>query len=222
MIKVNAKYILAALPHISTEATRYYLNGVFFEPCQGGVAVVATDGRTMFAGLDNEGESNESQIILIFEELAAACKAKRDDYSDRFVRFYSQEDETKIHSHYKWEVGLIRIEEDESEVFSPVALGFVDLIDETYPDWRRVLPSGDVEQSGGFNPALLVKFQKSAKALNAGQIAITQHGKGPALIGFFANSNCCGALMPMSGEHSADCTAWTRDSADTPLAVAAK
>jgi hypothetical protein len=209
MIKVNAKNILAALPHISTDDTRYYLCGVFFEQHPEGVAVVSTDGHTMFAALDKEGQADESQIMPISKELATACKSKRDDFGDRYVFFNDGQ----------WKVATLAEDTDGNEQIMPQAIGFADPIDGTFPDWRRVAPSGDVDQSEWFNPALLVKFQKSAKALDCGQIAITQHGTGPALISFYANSQCFGALMPMRGEHAEDVTSWINERGAVPLAA---
>ena len=210
MIKVNAKYILAALPHVSTGDNRYYLEGLFFEPCKDGVAVVATDGHTMFAALDTEGQCDESAIMPISKELIAGCKQGRNE-PDRILTF---EDGT-------WKAGFMDNSHDGGDqVFVPQALGLYQPIDGTYPDWRRVLPSGDTEQSGGFNPALFVKFQKSAKALDCDQITVTPHGEGPALISFLGHARILGCLMPMRGEQMADVTAWTREVA--PIAIAAE
>ncbi|RCK40460.1 hypothetical protein [Thalassospira xiamenensis] len=47
-ITVSAKHFYAAWQFVSTEKTRYYLNGVYIEPHKdGGVLLIATDGHSM-------------------------------------------------------------------------------------------------------------------------------------------------------------------------------
>lgn len=201
MIKINAKYILAAMPHISSRDSRYYLEGIHFEAGPKGVICVATDGHSMFAALDTEGTcEGESQIIPISKELAAACKPARNDFGDRFIVFENG----------RWEA-FTPIEGDNGpESSMTYALGLYEPIDATYPDWRRVIPTGERGTGASFNPDLLVKMQKSAKALGALMIKIIEHsGQKPALIEFGDYKSALGVLMPMRNDSTADVTRFT-------------
>jgi len=199
MFKIQTRYLLAALPFVSTEETRYYLTGVHFETHKDGVIVVATDGHVAFAALDNTGSApSESAIYPLTKELLAACKAQRHDGSDRYALIDGKQ----------WQVGVYR-----DDVFDPLAIGMIEPIDGTFPDWRRIVPNGMTGSAGGvtFNPNLMVRFEKAAKALGVNGCTFLLNGPtDPALVGFGTSVKAFGVLMPMRGPIGEDPAGWLR------------
>src|SRR5256885_2092412 len=63
MIKVNARLFAAAWVCISTEESRYYLNGVRIEPLAEGCVMVATDGHRLIAIRDPSGTCDKADIV---------------------------------------------------------------------------------------------------------------------------------------------------------------
>ncbi|HAW46284.1 MAG TPA: DNA polymerase III subunit beta [Roseovarius sp.] len=110
---------------ISTEETRYYLNGIYLHPAEGGDALVAvaTDGhRLSRVAIERPGVPPFAGIIIprkmvgLFDLVASVCKGGE----------------------------AVRIAVDASRiVFETAALVLASkLIDGTYPDYQRVIPAG--------------------------------------------------------------------------------
>lgn len=65
MLRFSVELYKAAMLAASTEETRYYLNGVFVEPCvYGGVTLTATDGHVLVCIRDLDGSADESAIVI--------------------------------------------------------------------------------------------------------------------------------------------------------------
>lgn len=74
---VSADLFRRASVAVSTEETRYYLNGVAVQPCdQGGALLVATDGHRLLAIRDPHAHVVGSGIVSLSKALAAAVGRK--------------------------------------------------------------------------------------------------------------------------------------------------
>lgn len=112
-VRFSADLYNIAWPFVSTEETRYYLNGVLVTPAKdGGVLLVASDGRALICIRDAAGEADKDTIVRL------APKRARDLIAGASV-----------------------IVDDGAATVD--GLGFFDgdptVIDGTYPDWRKLL-----------------------------------------------------------------------------------
>ena len=201
MHKIKASYLLAALPFISTEETRHYLNGVFIEPLPEGegVAVVATDGHTLFAARDADGVAPDPAIFPVSKELAAACRAKKSRWEgERCVIFENGQ----------WQVGTWGGETMGD--FTPTAIGFAKPIDGTFLEWRRVITfkNSDPSTVAPFHPTKLVQMNVAAKALGCAAVIFKQHGDAPSLVTFSGVDDAFALIMSKHGDTDRDKTAW--------------
>ena len=168
-IHVPAAAMRAALVCVSTEETRFYLNGVHVEPLGHEVAIVSTDGHRLFAAR--------------FEPLRADFEAMPDQ-----PLIIPRDAVKKALTGYKGENIMIRREGD-SYLFGDISFRPVD---GTFPDWRRVLPSDTLPDFGKlaqFNPAYLADVEKVGKALIPGRHGpakpyLHHMGDGPAVVTF--------------------------------------
>lgn len=147
-MKIDIRKLIAADIFASTEQTRFYLNGVFFEVKDGKASFVSTDGHRMII-FDFDCEGPDCSVII---PSSLIKKIKLDRHLD---------------------LGEITIETGAH--YSDIKIDYYGAtygeraIDGTYPDYRRILPADDLEQKGaaliGFNPAYLGSFDKLNKAL---------------------------------------------------------
>ena len=152
MIKCNANLVAAAAGFAATNDIRYYLNGICFQKRErGGVFVIATNGHTLFAGLDSEGEAPENERILPIDKATirfAAVKA-----SDTFIW---QDNRVTVH----------RSGQSHHATCEPV--------DGKFPDWQAVLPVGkQSENPTTIDPLYLGQVAKAAKLLEAERVTVT-------------------------------------------------
>lgn len=141
MIHVRADLFWAVNMARSYETTRYYLGGVYVEPCsRGGAVLTATDGHILISAWDSVGVCEAPAIVQLDKTRLAACKSppRRED---RFVTV-SSDGMAKI-------VGAGDDPTLYEQQHSVIAEG-------TFPDWRRVVPRGPFgPTSEAFNPGLL-------------------------------------------------------------------
>jgi len=150
-VQIDAKTLAAVAVAQSTEATRYYLNGVCFD----GEDAVATDGHMLTVALDaveierQDGE-DESPILPVSSKAVTALK-RRDA------------------THAIFDGSTLSVYSERSE--GPFYLEPSAPIDGTFPDWRRVVPEvpNDATCSGMFGDALLSRVASTAKILGAGK-----------------------------------------------------
>jgi hypothetical protein len=187
-LEFDAGLFLAAYTCVSTEETRYYLQGVFVtpavDPATGrGVLMVATDGHRMALVYDANGRADHGRIIRL-------------DPKSKALKLARGESARVLHID-----GLAKGAHATARVMSgytggkhaPVDLDVIrlDEIDGAFPDWTRVLPQGPVEgiavhAGQTFNPDYLAGFGKAFKALTGnrvGSFSIAQPSAGsPAWI----------------------------------------
>jgi hypothetical protein len=181
MIKVSANYFKAASLCVSKEETRYYLNGVFVEPCAaGGVTLTATDGHRLISIYDQDGDCTESAIVglpkgALLKALPTGEVIVSDDGIFRHDTFISMK---------------------------PV------IIDGMFPDWRRVVVGtfGTRPTFPAINSFYMSDFGKIA-GLVSGNLdnRMTRLIGGatdadPAWVSFPNCPNAFGIIMPMRGD----------------------
>lgn len=178
---VSADLFRRAWFALSTEETRYYLNGVFVEPCpEGGALLTATDGHCLLSFRDPRGVVQGSGIVCINANMRRELKATRSDlfgvrsaFSERVVLVKGGSD----HLAYIAMSGLphkidgVEVEPRDTlpELFDKadkrvVAAQFTPVvIDGTYPDYRRVIPqqTDQTNPCGAFNQSILSRLAEA-------------------------------------------------------------
>lgn len=199
-IRVDAKKFAAAWNFVSREETRYYLCGVHIEPhVNGGVLMVGTDGHTLTAIYDAEGEANGQYICPVSPALARACRSRKPHLADRDIPSDNRELAGPKHLHFigaaAYLTGGVSVEHWASH--SPTEMSsahihteYMPAVDGTFPDWRRVVPQilNEVWKSepSGFlfaaNGHLIARFSDA--------VALLSHDRsGPPSLSFFAGTN---------------------------------
>lgn len=180
------RLMYAAALCVSTEASRYYLHGVFIQPHRdGGAYIVATDGHRMSIGYDPDATLDgvpPSGVILNVPK-AAVAKLKAAKVND--VATWSSDD------------SILRINPDFACLCPE--------IDGTFPDWMRICPKiahlGDAAPGATFNGKYIADFALVSKALSDRYAALTLIGAGelePHWV-LAGDPNWRGVLMPLRG-----------------------
>ena len=177
-MELDLKLVKAAAICASKEETRYYLKGVAIQASAKGVFIVATDGHRLAAFKQLQGYDGESFNIIIPLDIIAKIKLNK---KDPFATL-------------KLADGLLNqwsITHDGSTITFSV-------IDGTFPDWQRIIPSELNGKTAQFNMTYLGDFAKVAKALTGSEtsVSIAHNGDGPALLSFGDEVDGLGVLMP--------------------------
>jgi len=156
------KLLTAVTPCISTEATRYYLNGIYLHTCEGKLRGVATDGARL-AVYDTD-TAWPSRFKAIFPHKSAAILARRMTGSNQAVT---------ISAHYdKDDVRRLLVEADGWTMMSKI-------IDGTFPDYPRVIPPKDDTISTTISHAAIRRFPVLERSMcvtihpDAGAMSVT-------------------------------------------------
>lgn len=185
-ITVNAKLFRAVSLCVSTEETRYYLNGVYIHKhAKEGAVLVATDGNRMMIAHDVNGiVEGEPKIIRLDKTALTAAKGKRNESAERTIQV-DDDGTAKILA---------------GDEIAHIALRTI--VDGTFPDYGRVVPSGEME--GGalftFNGKYLADFGEISRELtgdDSRQVTIENNGGGPARVRFPGIDFAFGLLMPI-------------------------
>lgn len=156
-ISVNANLFRAAYISVSTEKTRYYLNGAYIEPHATGKGVImtATDGHTLLSAYDEDGDMGGSSPVIVGVNAAMLKACVNRDFNTRLT---IDGDGTAI----VYDVmGHAEQSHEES------CRQYKAIIDGTFPDWRRIVPKPDKEVcSATFAYAVMDCMLKAAKALS--------------------------------------------------------
>lgn len=168
----------------STEATRYYLNGVFVEVIASHIHYTATDGHIM---LCSRQESSDvvgwpDGGVIVPRELINQIKIGGlcEDFSARIT---SDGKMVKIVFRYQ-------------SIEMPA-------IDGTFPDYRRVVPQSTDGTVAQFNMELFARLVKAQRFFtnDCGPLGIAHNGDGPALVKFNrCDADIFGVVMPMRNQ----------------------
>lgn len=208
LVCIKAELAKRIQPAQSTEQTRYYLNGFTVEPCVSGagVNIVATDGTILACFRDAEGwlgdkGENGWPIIQLDAASLKACGAKSRYTLWLVVEGDSAKSTLSVVQANDAEAAIMAHRSGSLEFVTHQAIGR-HFIDGTFPpDWRRVIPSGDMElgSSPSFNPGLLARLGKCVAHKDAVPLTIERPKKdpegGPMLVSC-SNPDWFGVLMP--------------------------
>lgn len=217
--KVSAKAYAAALLAVSTEETRYYLNGVLIEPNPaGGVTVVATNGHILIAIHDADGETNGSwicpvpshmrQFLLANLEPRPDVEDDDDFYTDEPVLGGTPEKRHPDRIAFDGLMASVTAPEHAWQEKSPIEVVMAakaQAIDGKFPDWAKVLP-----QPTDATPAItdftmqaqyIMEIARAVRIWNNGIVtgirvrAVEKNG--PILFGAYESPDMVIALMPI-------------------------
>lgn len=211
IVSVDANLFRLAYRAVSTEQTRYYLNGVHIAPHpQEGAFLVSTDGHRMIVIHDPKGVAGGAVIVKLPRFALAECKPqKMFGITHRLVVNTELDSATveKITPDNK-KVGA------EPKVENVLTVHKV-IIDGTFPEWQRVVPSAPENparsQPTAFNPAYLrdwsalgMEISKTIGGSGALHIALSD-GVSPVIVRYASADNIFGIQMPLRskvrGEH---------------------
>ena len=190
-VTVSVPALRSVLPHVSTEASRPILNGVFLEPA--GV-VVATNGRTL-AAHKFAASGVTRPVILAFPKLPAKAAT---------LEFPMPEngDSTPIVARVLSASGLELDRVILREVEGP------------FPTWRNVFPASDAKPipAIGIDPELVARFTvKGGKALEPVALEFF-HAESAVRVTYPNNADFAGLIMPIRVNVTPD-TGWVARSA---------
>lgn len=172
----------AALLCASQEESRYYLRGVHLATSG---HLVTTDGHRMFVARLNDRPS--ADVIIPYSDVAAALKLAGARAQD------------------------IEVTVDVTGSALPQATGKIHSIaytpvDGMFPDWRRVVPTGEELPSGKpddapsavhFNHAYIGDLAKMGKLLGGSSMLHPVSASHPCLVTFGERADCFAVLMPL-------------------------
>lgn len=168
-IAINSKALVALNKNIaSTEETRYYLNGVLLQFRAGKVIAVATDGHILASaviGTYSDDFAHTGDVILSRDSLNRVKPAR---------------------------VGYETEEIDFSNPTKPILCGTVlEIIDGTFPEWRRIVPTETTDAYSHFDVALLARLQKVFVGFDAPRKAspmVSFNENGVALVSIYTET----------------------------------
>ena len=188
MLKVtlNIRALRATLVAVSTEETRYYLNGINLEFTPEGVTMCATDGHRMIVLRQPYGEhaaTGAHASVIVPRDLVAKLKInprmKTLDTTD------------------------LTIGDDGRLTFEHAGESFGgSRVDGNFPDYRRVVPQDLTGEAAQYDPIYLADFAKARKELGGDRTTspiVRYNGGSPAVVDFAWGTGfqAIGVLMPI-------------------------
>ena len=211
MLKVtlNIRALRATLVAVSTEETRYYLNGINLEFTPDGVVMCATDGHRMIVLRQPYGEhaaTGAHASVIVPRDLVAKLKI-----NPRMKTL----DETTL-----------TIGDDGKLLFEHAGESYGgSRVDGTFPDYRRVVPQDLDGKLAQYNPAYLADFAKARQELTGSKLdkdgktspSVRYNGENPAIVDFAGGTGfeAIGVLMPIRTQIEPPIYTW----AHTPAAA---
>jgi hypothetical protein len=205
IIKVDAGLFRIVHMCVSTEETRYYLNGVHIEPYEGGGALlVSTNGHRALIALDPEAECPHNAIVQLPKHALSICKRPK-EVERRELVIDCQNAVATINNS-----SPPREPEGERHI-EMVAASTANIIDGTFPDWRRIVPAAmsdtTLANAAAFNGNYVKAFGVISKELGAHfgsdgramQIALSDGGS-PVVVRWGGIESVFGILMPMRAD----------------------
>ena len=191
MLKVtlNIRALRAVLVAVSTEETRYYLNGINLEFTPDGVVMAATDGHRMIVLRQPYGEhaaTGAHASVIVPRDLVAKLKVKLKTLDETTLTI--GDDGRLTFEHAGESYGGARV-------------------DGTFPDYRRVVPQDLDGKPAQYNPAYLADFAKARQELTGSKLdkdgkgspIVRYNGGSPAIVDFAWGTDfqAFGVIMPL-------------------------
>lgn len=234
---VSADLFRRALMGISTEETRYYLNGVHVAAApEGGAVLAATNGSFLIAIRDRDAHVKGSGIVQLTKAMVAALKTPRGLTGSRLLAIKGSQ--TKAPD----QRGFVVDVEGDKDVPYAVARKILDapdyrvqsaqhghvLIDGTFPNWRQVIPD-TADLTAPIQPLDLIYLARIGEALSASkhtrQVHLTSCGPNAPVLVTTAESRVIDGfaiLMPIRTNTSPGAVpVWAKAPKKEPVAKAA-
>ena len=198
--------IMRLKPFVSDEATRYYLNGVKFEPAADeGVMLAATDGHRL-------GALRVIRAIVQGEGIVRlpALKPKLDSHDRKnrqwlVVGKFAGETLALIVSAPPM---ADAIQAAASATLAKALLIYsTPLIDGTFPDWRRVVPTKVGRKTAAFNAKLIADFAAASGQKTAPVTLYGDNDSEPHLVDI-GKGDFIGVIMPMRADEMKALPTW--------------
>jgi DNA polymerase III sliding clamp (beta) subunit (PCNA family) len=178
---VNASLFARVAHAQSNEETRYYLNGVCIQPApegMPGVTLTATNGHVLVSAYDEQGETNATVIVAAPSNVMKACKPWRDGTEPHLIG----------------DAGALEVMPEKGGA----ALARDTLVEGSFPDWRRVVPS-DI---GGatmavFDSALIAKLAAALAPEKARGLTIRGVSENDPHLVWGTDPRMFGIIMPL-------------------------
>ena len=205
-IEVSAEAVACVAPFISTEETRYYLNGVCIERAKEGVLLIATNGHC--AGIYHDASA---QIIGGFERpIVRISPSIRENLRRKWAEVIFEEDDEPSYIQQGPPNRRVRFTSEGAVTLildgTRVLSSHNSLIDGTFVDWRRILPAviSETPSPAQFAACYLQDFDRDAiRAGGRSNSGITilpgAMSKDPAIV-LTEDPNFLGILMPQHFE----------------------
>jgi hypothetical protein len=186
---------------VSNEETRFYLKGVYVEPVKSGAVLASTDGTRLVAFNCPDAAADGPAIIKAPKELIAAIKrfARPNRSGEKPTAYVIIPGAATKASEAFLTVSYSKFANREEALQDAQAgryawRGFVEFIDGTFPDFRRVIPQkvNPKVQPGLYSASLLGDFADLAKG---GFIRVYGDGSEPAFVET-GREDCVAVLMP--------------------------
>lgn len=179
---VSADLFRRALLGVSTEETRYYLNGVHVSPAaKGGATLVATNGSFLIALYDPAASVAGEGIVSLSKPMVAALKPSRRDDTERLLLVRGANKALVVAAPRDDAAALFDAPDQRVQATQHGDT----LIDGSFPNWRRALPDTILPDAPipPLNEGLL---SLAAEALSQGKerfVQLTSSGpNGPILV----------------------------------------
>lgn len=202
---LNLRCLMAAAHCVSTEETRYYLNGVCVEIRPQSVTYIATDGHALFAaydpvprkqGVDAKGKQSDCgrgedhtlvETLIIPSstlKLVKLPKARKGSTPTFNATLSEASPGSKART--------LTLPDGGAVTFEP--------IDGSFPDWRRVVPNeANSPSSHMFNPAIVARVWNAFATLTGNKDSkpgMAYNGDGPAMLSL-PDVDAIGLVMPL-------------------------
>ena len=177
-------------PFLSKDGFRYYLNGFSVEPADTGVVLAATDGHCLGALAVSDAFAAR-KVICVPAKWGAlrlptvAIKTKKSiwlvckDFGDSLILMIA-----------------VAAESLQQAIETPASLAMAvyknPLIDGTFPDWRRAVPTEVAPVSAPFSPAVVARFSRDRAA-----VRFSGSEEGASLVRLSGDDDFIGVVMSL-------------------------
>jgi hypothetical protein len=204
---IKADYAALIAPFMSTDETRWYLNGFHVQRHpSGGALIIGTDGRSLGVFHDQFGEVKAPAIIRLHKTTLAACAED--------CTLVLTGDRAGVYQMWNRETGegILVAGQDQA------------VIDGDFPDWRQLIPPMPAEPKPvTFSFSELKKFEKVRQIGSkiAALRIFAREPDRPAIV-LTARDDFVGLILPIAGVEENRMPQWMPRPSATPSATAAE
>lgn len=174
ILKMPLDLLRAALPAVSDEESRYYLQGVYFDPAGW---IVATNGHVLFA----------AQVPAVA------------DWAGRGSIVAGKQIEQAVKGRSTINIAILELDRGNVIVSACANKVLAPIINEEFPAWRRVLPADchGAPVPAHFLPGAMQSVYKMAKVLvSTAHIIARDDAQSPHPVVFDERADCFAVIMP--------------------------